>query len=412
MSAVNRKILAETPLETNWEPERGRVGLLVTCCAVNALYAVYFGAISVLLPAIGATFQAGTGAQGRLFPANFAGMIAGVLMSGTLSDRFGRRSVLLGSAALFGMGLFLFGMAPDFGLALLAAPLIGAGSGGMVTVAGALVSDLFPERRAVALNLTQIMFGVGAAVGPTLTKFLLGMGLNWRFLYHALALAMLGAFLAIWFQPVPKRASASGAMNWADLRDLLRQPAFGILCVSQGLYAGAEVGFFQWMPTYFQTLAGGAAWSGIVVSVFWISMTVGRIGAGFFAGAGSAAAVWNFACGVRRPLRPLRPVAFLSAVGSVFRGADGAVLLRHLQRDTGRSGASVRASGRNGLRRNRGAGGRWLRPVALGRRRNRRVLPRLARRHRPLALAFSVRGGKFPASKENRREALGIRSNA
>ena len=281
MSAVNRKILAETPLEikseTNWEPQRGRVGLLVTCCAVNALYALYFGAISVLLPAIGAAFRTDAAAQGRLFPANFAGMIASVLICGTLSDRFGRRSVLLGSVALFGIGLFLFGAAPGFSLALLAAPLIGAGSGGMVTVAGALVSDLFPERRAVVLNLTQIMFGVGAAVGPSLTKFLLGAGVGWRFLYHSLALAMLGAFLAIWFQPVPKRATASGAMNWADLRDLLRQPAFGILCVSQGLYAGAEVGFFQWMPTYFQTLAGGAAWSGIVVSVFWISMTVGRV---------------------------------------------------------------------------------------------------------------------------------------
>jgi FHS family glucose/mannose:H+ symporter-like MFS transporter len=106
------------------------------------------------------------------------------------------------------------------------------------------------------------------------------MGVGWRFLYHALAFAMLGAFLAIWFQPAPKRASASGAMNWTDLRDLLKQPAFAILCVSQGFYAGAEVGFFQWMPTYFQTLAGGAVWSGIVVSVFWASMTVGRIAAG------------------------------------------------------------------------------------------------------------------------------------
>ena len=281
MSASHREILAETPLDAilfiNQEPERGRVGLLVTCCAVNFLYAVYFGAIGALLPAVGLTFVVGAAAQGRLFPANFAGMIASVLISGTLSDRFGRRVVLLGGVALFGTGLLLFGMAPGFGLALLAAPLIGAGSGGMVTVANALVSDLFPERRAALLNLTQIMFGVGAAVGPTLAKSLLSAGVGWRFLYQALALAMLGAFLAIWFQPAPRGRSASGAIQWSDLRDLLRQPAFGILCVSQGLYAGAEVGFFQWMPTYFQTLAGGATWSGIVVSVFWVSMTIGRI---------------------------------------------------------------------------------------------------------------------------------------
>ena len=165
MLAADRKILAGTPLLQHGEPERGRVGLLVTCCAVNTLYAIYFGAIGVLLPAIGAAFQVGSAAQGRLFPANFAGMIASVLISGTLSDRFGRQRVMLGGAALFGIGLFLFGAAPGFGMALLAAPLIGAGSGGMVIVGNALVSDLFPERRAVLLNATQVMFGVGAAAG-------------------------------------------------------------------------------------------------------------------------------------------------------------------------------------------------------------------------------------------------------
>ncbi len=319
----------------------------MTCCAVNFLYAVYFGAIGVLLPAIGATFQTEPAAQGQLFPANFAGMIASVLICGALSDRFGRKNVLLGGAALFGVGLFLFGVAPGFGLALLAAPLVGAGSGGMVIVGNALVSDIFPERRAVLLNLTQIMFGAGAAVGPSLAKFLLGMGTGWRFLYHGLALAMLGAFLAILFQPAPRRnAAASGSINWNDLRDLLRQPAFGILCLSQGLYAGAEVGFFQWMPTYFQTLAGGAALSGIVVSVFWIAMTVGRIATGSLLERlpllpfGITLAVLAAASGVCALLMPTPPLAlcFVALTGLLFSGIYSVVLAEAAHRFAHRAG--------------------------------------------------------------------------
>ncbi len=50
-------------------------------------------------------------------------------------------------------------------------------------------------------------------------------------------------------------------------------------------YAGAEVGYFSWMPTYFQTqLPGGAALAGAVISVFWIAMTIGRSLTGKFMG--------------------------------------------------------------------------------------------------------------------------------
>lgn len=257
-------------------PVARRGSLLAICCGAMLLYGFYLGAIGVLLPALGVTFRLGSDIEGRLFPANFAGFVIGVLLCGTLSDRLGRKVVLLLGIAVYGGGLALFGIAPTFLLALFAVALLGAGSGAMETVASAMAADLFPERRAIVLNLIQIVFGVGASLGPALAQFLLTVGISWRGLYVVLALGNLALFAALTLLPVPRHGKGE-AVDFAALRAILRQPAFLTLCMAQALYVGAEVGFSAWMPTYFHVrLPGGRAWEGLVITVFWVAMTAGR----------------------------------------------------------------------------------------------------------------------------------------
>lgn len=263
---------------TQAPPAARRGPLVAVCCLALFLYAVYLGALSVLLPFIGASFRLGPAAEGRLFPANFLGFIVGVLACGYGSDRFGRKAVLLLGIGAYALGLALFGGARSFGGALLAAALVGAGSGAMETVASALAADLYPERRAFILNLLQIAFGAGAALGPALAHALLTSGPDWRVLYGGLAAADGVLLLVLALQRVPRTPHAPESLQWPVLRAVLRQPAFVLLCASQALYVGAETGFFSWMPTYFERrLPGGASWAGLVVSVFWVAMTAGRI---------------------------------------------------------------------------------------------------------------------------------------
>ena len=258
-----------------------RTTVAALCCGALFLYAVYLGALGVLLPAVGVSFDLGPAAQGRLFPADFGGFIAGVLVCGALSDRLGRKAVLLGGVAAYALGLALFSRAGTFPLALLATGLIGAGCGAMETVASALAADLFPERRAFLINALQIAFGAGAALGPALAHRLLLGGTDWRTLPLALAAANVLLFLALASQPVADTRQGEEALDPNALRAVLRQPVFLALCLSQALYVGAEVGFVSWMPTYFlRRLPGGVAWAGAVVSVFWIAMTLGRFATG------------------------------------------------------------------------------------------------------------------------------------
>ncbi len=269
--------LERSPLLT----ARGRGGLAATCCVIMFLYAVYFGAISFLLPALGKTFGLGPAVEGRLFPANFGGFVVGVLVCGIFSDRLGRKAALLLGIASFALGLLALGAAPSFNIALLASVFVGGGSGAMEAVASALVADLYPERRAIIINVMQVAFGAGAAIGPPLVYRLVAYHLDWRTLYFGFAAVNGLLFVALAAQFVPRSGQATEALDFAALRAVLKRPAFGILCLAQALYVGAETGFFTWLPSYFKTrLPGGAVWAGLVVTVFWVAMTVGRVATG------------------------------------------------------------------------------------------------------------------------------------
>ena len=191
-----------------------RTSTAILCCAVLFLYAVYLGALGVLLPYIGVSFRLGPAAEGRLFPANFLGFILGVLLCGSLSDRLGRKAVLLGGVAAYALGLALFSGSGTFAPALLATALIGAGSGAMETVASALAADLFPERRAFLINALQVAFGAGAMVSPALAHVLLTNGTPWQTLYLSLAVANVLLFLALAFQPVTDTRHEREALDW------------------------------------------------------------------------------------------------------------------------------------------------------------------------------------------------------
>lgn len=261
-----------------------RALLAVLCCLAMLLYAVYLGAVGVLLPRIGETFGLGAEAQGRLFPASFSGFVIGVLLCGWLSDRWGRKRVMLLGMVGYAVGLALFGLLPWFGAALAATVLIGAGSGAMEVAASALATDLYPERKAFLLNATQVAFGVGAAFSPAFVRNALASGTPWQSLFLGLAAINIVVAVVLVFLKVP-RPNTHEALELGELKRVLRTRLFAALCVMQLLYVGAEVSYFSWLPTYFEKgMIGGATWVGTVGTVFWIAMTVGRFSVGFLLG--------------------------------------------------------------------------------------------------------------------------------
>ena len=93
-------------------------------------------------------------------------------MAGNLSDRFGRRPVLLVSLFVFGIDYLIMGLAPTLAW-LFVGRLIAGMSGATYGIANACIADLFPpDKRAQNFGLIGAAFGVGFILGPVIGGFL------------------------------------------------------------------------------------------------------------------------------------------------------------------------------------------------------------------------------------------------
>ncbi len=146
---------------------------------------------------------------------------------GVLSDRFGRRPVLL--FALSGMALdyLLLAFAPNLAWLFVGRILAGI-TGASLTVANAYIADVSPpEDRAKNFGLLGATFGVGFILGPALGGLLGEYGLRVPFMVAA-ALTGLNVLYGLFVLPESLPVSARGkAMRRADLNPLLPLRALG-----------------------------------------------------------------------------------------------------------------------------------------------------------------------------------------
>jgi DHA1 family tetracycline resistance protein-like MFS transporter len=95
---------------------------------------------------------------------------------GNLSDRFGRRPVLLFAIAALGIDYIVLGLAPTFAW-LFAGRVVAGLAGASFTPAYAYVADVTPpDRRAQSFGLVSAAFGIGFILGPALGGLLGGLG--------------------------------------------------------------------------------------------------------------------------------------------------------------------------------------------------------------------------------------------
>src|SRR6202011_3866195 len=141
-----------------------------------------FGFVIPILPALVATRTPDKQSQacwyGLLLGSyGFAQFFSAPLL-GALSDRFGRRAVLL--VSIFGLGLnFLITALSPWLWLLLVSRLIGGASGASFTVAGAYVADVtLQHERSRSFGMLGAMFGLGFICGPVLGGLLSPYGLR------------------------------------------------------------------------------------------------------------------------------------------------------------------------------------------------------------------------------------------
>jgi MFS transporter, DHA1 family, tetracycline resistance protein len=265
--------------ETEDAPQGGRLALAVLL-AIVFMSLIGFGIVIPLLPFYAEVFDAEPWQVTLMFSVFSAGQFGGELTWGRLSDRIGRKPVLLLTILASGLGYLALAFAPNIWLAILARGVAGFFSGNISTIQGYIVDVSPPGRLAGRLGLIGAAFGTGFVVGPALGGLLylegageagfrppliLAFGLCW--------LAGLGTFIFVRESRARAHAGAARPSPIAALTEAIADPVLrkiltatflGFLSFSSvwavlGLWGAAKFGWGAKQVSSVISLTGVAA---------------------------------------------------------------------------------------------------------------------------------------------------------
>ena len=212
-----------------------------------------FGIVIPVLPFYveGTKFNASPRTVGLLFASYSIMQLIFSPILGRLSDRYGRRPILLISLIGTGIGFLILGFATTLWM-LFAGRIIDGISGGNISTAQAYIADITtPENRAKGMGLIGAAFGLGFVFGPAIGGVLSRWGIHVPFLFAA-GLAFTNAVLLYFLLPEtvtpdhPARAS-SAVGRWTQLANALRQSRLAFILLIYFLFVVA----FSIMTTIF-----------------------------------------------------------------------------------------------------------------------------------------------------------------
>ncbi len=203
---------------------------------------------------------------------------------GNLSDRFGRRPVLLMSLFGFGIDYLFLALAPTYSW-LFVGRIIAGITGASFTTATAYIADVStPETRAKNFGIIGAAFGLGFVVGPALGGLLAGLGLKAPF-YAAAILCFINCIYGFFVLPESLAKENRRAFNWkranplGSLKFLRTHPAVGGLAISFFLiYLGAQAVQANWGFFVIYQFNWSPATLGISLAV--VGLLVGGVQAG------------------------------------------------------------------------------------------------------------------------------------
>jgi len=175
----------------------GRTEFVSLIAMMMAAVAFSIDAMLPALPQIGLELSPDAPQKAPLILSMFLlGLGFGTFFAGPISDALGRKSTILGAAALYACGALLVVISQSFELVLVGRILQGLGASGPRVVALAIVRDRYAGRQmAQVASIVMTIFSLVPAFAPLLGSFIIAFS-GWRGIFVAFILFIL--ILSLW----------------------------------------------------------------------------------------------------------------------------------------------------------------------------------------------------------------------
>ena len=199
---------------------------------------------------------------------------------GGLSDRFGRRPILLASLLGLGIDYIFLTLAPTIGW-LFAGRLIAGIFGASFTTAQAYIADVStPEKRAQNFGMVGAAFGIGFILGPALGGIFSSLGTRVPFMIAA-GLSLLNFNYGYFILPESLPKENRRAFDWkranpvGSLMHIRRYPAIGGLVLSMiFIYIAGHAAQSTWSYYTMEKFQWNSTWVGYSLAAVGVMVAI------------------------------------------------------------------------------------------------------------------------------------------
>ena len=215
-----------------------------------------------------------------LAAAQFMGVLAFVLVSGYLSDRYGHRRVIMVGLAVFTAFTWLIGTASDFQQAFVYRLVSGFGEGIFWPAAMSAVANYFGRNKGLALGVFYAGFDLGGAAGNTIGSATFTITSDWRTAFFVAPLMGIPVIAGVFAskKTFSVAATKTGTLSIGrDALGLLRSKRVSAIMAFAFLATWASVWQVAYLPYYYRSVfETSVAQSGLTAAAVLLAGMVGK----------------------------------------------------------------------------------------------------------------------------------------
>jgi len=203
------------------------------------------------------TLSFGVAETAWLAAAQFIGVLAFVLISGYLSDRYGHRRVILVGLGVFTAFTWLIGTATDFQEAFVYRLVSGFGEGIFWPAAMSAVANYFGRSKGLALGIFYAGFDLGGAAGNTIGSITFTITSDWRTAFYVAPLMGIPVLAGVFASrnTFSMAATKTGTLSIGrDALGLLRSSRVSAIMAFAFLATWASVWQVAYLPYYYRSV--------------------------------------------------------------------------------------------------------------------------------------------------------------